>query len=74
MSEVLDVLVQRAGLQKRPALYVVPSMAVNAFAAGKPEHAAIALTEGLLRRGYKSEEVQKVMGGNWVRLYGQIWQ
>lgn len=32
------------------------------------------LTEGLVKRGYKSDEVQKVMGGNWVRLYGQIWQ
>jgi heat shock protein HtpX len=50
LSELLDVLVERAGLPARPALYVVPSMALNAFAAGKPDHAAIALTEGLLRR------------------------
>lgn len=50
LSEVLDILAERAELPKRPALYVVPSLALNAFAAGKPEHAAIALTEGLLRR------------------------
>jgi membrane dipeptidase len=31
------------------------------------------LTEGLLGRGLKPGEVQKVMGGNWVRLYGQVW-
>ena len=74
LSEVLDVLVQRAGLQKRPALYVVPSMAVNAFAAGKPEHAAIALTEGLLRRltlreiaGVMAHEISHISNNDlWV--------
>jgi membrane dipeptidase len=32
------------------------------------------LTEGLVGRGYKNDEVQKVMGGNWLRLYGQVWE
>ena len=50
LSDIVDVLTQRAGLPHRPALYVVPSMALNAFAAGKPERAAIAITEGLLRQ------------------------
>lgn len=50
LSEIVDVLSERAGLPARPQLYVVPSMALNAFAAGKPEHAAIAITEGLLRQ------------------------
>ena len=50
LSDIVDVLAQRAGLIQRPALYVVPSMALNAFAAGSPERAAVAITEGLLRR------------------------
>lgn len=50
LSELLDILAKRAELPRRPALYVVPSMALNAFAAGKPDHAAVAVTEGLLRR------------------------
>lgn len=50
LSEIVDVLAERAGLPARPALYVVPSLALNAFAAGKPNHAAIAITEGLLRQ------------------------
>src|SRR5262249_41555460 len=50
LSEIVDVLTERAGLPARPALYVVPSMALNAFAAGKPDRAAVAVTEGLLRR------------------------
>jgi heat shock protein HtpX len=50
ISEIVDELAHRAGLPTRPALYVIPSMTLNAFAAGRPEHALIALTEGMLRR------------------------
>ncbi|MGD2126065.1 MAG: dipeptidase [Desulfobacteraceae bacterium] len=32
------------------------------------------VTEGLLTRGYNPEEVKKIMGGNWMRLYKQVWQ
>jgi membrane dipeptidase len=31
------------------------------------------VTEGLLSRGYRPEEVKKIMGGNWLRLYNQVW-
>lgn len=50
LSSLVDVLAYRAELPKRPQLYVVPSMTLNAFAAGTPDRAAIAVTEGLLRR------------------------
>jgi heat shock protein HtpX len=74
LSEVLDVLVQRAGLAHRPALYVIPSLALNAFAAGKPEQAVIAITEGLLRRlslreiaGVLAHEVSHIRNNDlWV--------
>ncbi len=74
LSDLLDLLTERAELAKRPALYVVPSMAVNAFAAGKPERAAIAITEGLLRRltlreiaGVLAHEVSHVRNNDlWV--------
>ncbi len=73
-SELLDILAERAELPKRPTLYVVPSMALNAFAAGKPDHAAIALTEGLLRRltlreiaGVMAHEVSHIRNNDlWV--------
>jgi heat shock protein HtpX len=45
-----DTLAQRAGLRVAPKLFVIPSLTVNAFSLGRPERAAIALTEGLLRR------------------------
>ncbi len=74
LSEIVDILAQRAGLPHRPALYVVPSMALNAFAAGKPEHATIAITEGLLRRltlreiaGVLAHEVSHIRNNDlWV--------
>lgn len=32
------------------------------------------VTEGLLARGYSPEEVKKIMGGNWLRLYEKVWK
>jgi heat shock protein HtpX len=50
VSALVDVLAYRAELPARPALYVIPSMTLNAFAAGTPQRSAIGLTEGLLRQ------------------------
>jgi heat shock protein HtpX len=47
---ILAELARRAELPTVPALYVVPSMTLNAFATGSRDHAAIAVTEGLLRQ------------------------
>jgi membrane dipeptidase len=32
-----------------------------------------ALTEGLLARGFAEEDVRKVLGGNWRRVFARIW-
>lgn len=50
LAQILDTLTERAELKHRPRLYVVPSMTLNAFATGSRDHAAIAVTEGLVRR------------------------
>jgi heat shock protein HtpX len=48
LHNVVDGLCIAAGLPK-PAVYVIPEQAPNAFATGRdPEHASIAVTEGLL--------------------------
>jgi membrane dipeptidase len=31
------------------------------------------VTQGLLARGYTPTDVQKIIGGNWVRLYQTVW-
>jgi heat shock protein HtpX len=48
--DMLQRLCQRAGLDRMPRLYYVRSNLLNAFAVGKPGSAAIAVTDGLLRR------------------------
>ena len=31
------------------------------------------VTAALLARGYAPADVQRIMGGNWLRLYGEVW-
>lgn len=46
---IVEQLAQRAALPM-PRLYIIPNQAANAFATGRnPAHAAVAVTEGLLR-------------------------
>ncbi len=47
---ILNELAARAGMRSLPSLYVVPSLTLNAFSVGAPDSAAIAVTEGLLRK------------------------
>jgi heat shock protein HtpX len=47
---IVDILADRAELVAAPRVYLIPSMTLNAFAAGTPEKAVIAITEGLRRR------------------------
>ena len=48
LDAIVDRLVQRVGLP-RPRMFVIPEAQPNAFATGRnPEHAAVAVTQGLL--------------------------
>lgn len=46
---IVNDLASRAGLPSQPVLHYTPSAVINAFAVGSANHAAIALSEGLLR-------------------------
>ena len=50
IAYIVDVLSRRAQLPATPALYVIPSMTLNAFATGTPSNAVVGITEGLLRK------------------------
>ncbi|MGE0701519.1 MAG: zinc metalloprotease HtpX [Hyphomicrobiaceae bacterium] len=50
LHRIVEVLAERAELGRHPRLFVIPSLTLNAFAAGTPSNAAIGITEGLLRR------------------------
>jgi heat shock protein HtpX len=57
---VLAELSQRAGLPAVPTLYYVPSRMLNAFAVGRREASAVAVTDGLLR-GLSLREIAGVL-------------
>lgn len=60
LYEIVERLTKRAGLPM-PALYIIPEEQPNAFATGRDyEHAAVAVTEGLLNLLTK-EEVEAVI-------------
>jgi len=61
LHAMLERLSQRAGIPT-PALYVVPSPGANAFATGRdPQHAAVAVTEGIVNL-LTDEELEGVIG------------
>ena len=47
---IVGELAHRAKLPAVPAVYVIPSMTLNAFATGTPGNAVVGITEGLLRK------------------------
>ncbi|KYJ87076.1 zinc metalloprotease HtpX [Sulfurovum riftiae] len=60
LYEIVEKLTQRAGLPM-PALYIIPEQQPNAFATGRNyEHAAVAVTEGLLNL-MTEEEIEAVI-------------
>ncbi len=51
LFQMVEALCRRAHLPRLPDLYLLPDRtSMNAYALGGPEHSAITLTEGLLRR------------------------
>lgn len=50
LYRLLDALSQRAGLERAPRLFYLPTRVLNAFAVGHRDDAAITVTDGLLRR------------------------
>jgi heat shock protein HtpX len=68
---VVDALADRAELAEAPRIYIIPSMTLNAFAAGTPDKAVIGITEGLLNRlelrelaGVLAHEISHIRNGD----------
>lgn len=76
LHRVLDDLAANAQLPAGPRLYYVPSKMLNAFAVGRREDSAIAVTDGLLRTmtlrqlgGILAHEVSHIRSGD-LRVMG----
>ncbi len=71
LHHVMRQLTARADLPSVPTLHYVPSQMMNAFAVGKPEDSAIAVTDGLLNgltlrqlAGVLAHEVSHIRSGD----------
>ena len=71
LHHIVRQLSRRAGLPAMPELHYVPSRMMNAFAVGKPEDSAIAITDGLLRgldlrqlAGVLAHEISHIRNGD----------
>jgi heat shock protein HtpX len=76
LHRIMQQLAERAELPAVPKLYYVPTKMLNAFAVGKPEDSAVAVTDGLLRimnirqlSGILGHEVAHIMNGD-LRVMG----
>jgi microsomal dipeptidase-like Zn-dependent dipeptidase len=62
------------------ALKGMPPQTLQQFSAIPPTQkfesisACANVTEALLQRGYSEDDTKKIMGGNWLRLYQQVWK
>ncbi|MCB2055200.1 MAG: M48 family metalloprotease [Geminicoccaceae bacterium] len=71
---LVEALAARAGLRRAPSLHYLPSRMLNAFAVGRGEDAAIAVTDGMLRTldrreltGVLAHEIAHVRNGDlWI--------
>ena len=68
---IVHELSRRAGLERLPVLYLVPTRLMNAFTTGDRQDAAIAVSDGLLRRmalreltGVLAHEISHVANGD----------
>ncbi len=67
---MVEDLARRAGLPM-PAVYIIPQESPNAFATGRnPDHAVVAVTEGLLRL-MEEEEIRGVLAHELAHVKGR---
>jgi len=64
---LIQELARRASLDHPPRLYVVPSRMMNAFAVGRPDRSAIAVTDALVR-GMTTRELAGILAHEMTHI------
>ena len=80
LYRLLHALSERAGLERAPRLYYLPTRVLNAFAMGRRDDAAITVTDALLRRlapreiaGVLAHELAHVRSNDvWVMTLAEL--
>ncbi|MBK8034805.1 MAG: dipeptidase [Chloroflexi bacterium] len=68
-AEVVAIVLKGLPVDAVNFMKSIPPVQGFASAADMPN-----ITERLLARGYSAADTQKIMGGNWLRLYAEVWE
>ena len=71
-KEWFDVLMSQQGTKPSPRRKEYPDTVTHPVGIETPDKLSNVADE-LLRRGYSSADTAKVLGGNWVRLFTEVW-
>ena len=71
-KEWFDVLMSFQGTKFNPRRFEYPDTVTHTAGLETPERLRNVAVE-LARRGYGEDEIAKVLGGNWMRLFREVW-
>ena len=68
-----DWLFMQQGTKYKKRPIEIPDPLVHPEGMETPDKLS-SVAEELLKRGYRPEDVEKVLGGNWLRLFREVWR
>jgi len=71
-KEWFDVLMSQQGTKPSPRRKEYPDTVTHPVGIETPDKLSNVASE-LMRRGYAAEDTSKILGGNWVRLFTEVW-
>ena len=71
-KEWFDLILSQQGTKPSPRRREYPDTVTHPVGIEKPDNLSNVAGD-LLRRGYRREEIAKILGGNWLRLFEHVW-
>ena len=72
-KEFFDVLLSQQGTKWNPRRLNYPDTVTHPVGIETPDKFP-SIADELARRGYTSEDIAKVLGGNFMRVFGEVWK